>query len=870
MSNSATAPLLFAKLPRHVVEKLQSAPPNEIQLVIGGKERTLNGTIIIGSSRYDVRYSNDRATAPSLLFQGGPPKPASSEGWASWTRCGKLMGALTFKPKSKLSGFAVSGSSNLASTAKALKSSPTQLPDEALLTTLHAQASSSAAKSPPQKKSGIVRHNRELLRDRVLHMLALAPMDELDLVERLKSSSSTVLDVLAMLAKKIDTIWTLLPEQYKHVQIESWMQYNDQARERVVANALAAFDMLGLAADNPERQRVLQIQKRLTNTSAPAQSTSAGVNSAAPLKGPTVPSISLPKDVPTPKKKPVRSVIAPTLPKKLKTEPSREAKRLLGNLASSSGKAAATLPDTTAGMPASTSNNSTHVASGADASAREPLKSAGRPARPVPTSAQKPNDSRTNDDASELHRAVPESADLWNQTNKSTYEQRKQANVFYSVPVTANAGSENANSFHASPPAPEIDSSPYIPQNRPAVHGSQHRRPRGLSDSSHQMIGADSEYRRQQWAADTSSPPASRHGRSRSRSNSRNLRAQRVGGLVATAAVESAQAEVDKALQHVPVRSRPLKAPILEIQEKLVHSIAEERVHSTGATISERTSQGNGKYLREASLSPTEDLGRSCTPSPAPLIERVETIEDLKKLRALLTTTYAEYSQLRLKIDNHYAEYASLIEELDSARAACTESVGAALNERKSSEADREEGEEVLGDAPVACELAMTVDPTIEKCAPDGSRLYWAETDSGAWLADSAEAVVGACVDSEEKKPTRMRKLLPDEARVLRANQAIVDQYRDLDSGDVRHWVKRYLRLRVQIEQMSIEVAQAHERLTNDLLSQFDALRDGLGDNLVDDAIAEANDTESRGDSSGIRLTIDAYRDDLSTVGAAM
>ncbi|KAJ2416208.1 hypothetical protein GGI10_001134 [Coemansia sp. RSA 2530] len=869
MSNSATAPLLFTKLPRHVVEKLQSAPPGEIQLAIGGKERTINGSIIIGSSRYDVRYSNDRATAPSLLFQGSPPKPATSEGWASWTRRGKLMGTLTFKSKNKPSGLAISGSSNLANTAKAPKSSPTLPPDEALLTALHAQASSSAAKSPPQKKSGIVRHNRELLRDRVLHLLALAPADESDLVERLKSPSSTVLDVLTGLAKKTDTMWTLLPEQYKHVQIESWLQYNDRAKEKVISNALAAFDALGLSADNSDRQRILQIQKRLANASAPVLSSSVGASSAAPLKGPSVPSISLPKDVPTPKKKPVRSVIAPTLPKKLKAEPNKEAKRLLGNPASLSGKAASTLSDTAASMSAGTSSNSVLTAPVADASSREPPKSAGRPARPMPILAQKPHDSRANDDASELHRAVPESTELWNQTNKPTYEQRKQANVSYSVPVTAIAGSENATSFHPSPPAIEIDGSPYIPQSRLAAHSSQHRRPRGLSDSSNQVRGADPEHRRQQWAADASSPPASRHGRSRSRSNSRGLRTQRVGGLVATAAVESAPAEANKALQHVPVRSRPLKAPILEIREKLVHSMAEERAHRIDAHIGERTGQNNGKSLREASLTPTEDLDRSCTPSPAPLIDRVETIEDLRKLQALLTTTYAEYSQLRLKIDNHHAEYAPLIEELDSARAACTESVRAALYERKSSEADREEGEEI-GDTPAACELAMAVDPTTEKCAPDGSRLYWAVTDSGAWLADSAEAVVGGCTDGEEKRPTRMRKLLPEEARVLRANQAIVDQYRDLDSGDVRHWVKRYLRLREQVEQMSMEVTQAHERLANDLLSQFDALRDEFGDDLVDDAIAEANDAESGGDAAGFTLTIDAYRDDLSTVGTAM
>ncbi|KAJ2861691.1 hypothetical protein GGH94_004744 [Coemansia aciculifera] len=862
MSNSAKAPLLFIKLPRKVVEKLQSAPPNEAQLVLGGKERILHGSLIIGSSRHGVRYASERATLPPLLFQGGSPHTASSEGWASWTQCGKGMGRLTLDPKNKLSGSV--GSSALPNVAKALKSSPTQPPDEALLSALHAQASSSAAKSPPQKKSGIVRHNRELLRDKVLHLLALAPADELELVERLKSPSSAVLDVLGVLAKKTDTMWTLLPEQYKHVQIESWSQYNAREREKVIDNALAAFDVLGLALDNPERRRVLQIQRRLENGSPPAQPTSVVTSSAASLKSSSVPSISLPKDVPTPKKKPVRSVIAPTLAKKLKMDSNKEVKRMSGGPASASGATTAASLETTT----SNRGNSTHTAPVADSSARDPPRSAGRPARPVPTSAQKPNVGRPSDDASELQRAVPESTGSWNQTSKSTTEQWRQASVSSSVPVTAIAGSDNASSFRASPPRLEPDSSPHMPQNRLTAHGTQRRRPRGLSDSNNNTLHADSEYRRQQWAADASSPPASRHGRSRSRSNSRGLRAQRLDGLAATAAAESTLTDVDKVPQHVPVRSRPLKAQIHEIQAKLAHNIAEERAREINATIGERNAQSIVKDSRGVSLSPIEDLDRSCTPSPVMAIECVETLDDLSELEALLTTTYAEYSQLRLKIDNHCAECAPLLDELESARAAYTEAVGVALNERKSSEADREEGEEVPGDAPVTSALAMTIDPTTEKYAPDGSRLYWAETDAGAWLADSADADVDMCAGGGDQHPTRMRDLLPVEARVLRANQAIVDQYKELDSGDVRHWVRRYLRLHVQVEQMSLELTQAHARITNDILSQFDELRDVLGDDLVDDAIAEANDgtDDEGGDAAGRILTIGAYRDDIVTM----
>ncbi|KAJ2058140.1 hypothetical protein GGI17_005220 [Coemansia sp. S146] len=673
------------------------------------------------------------------------------------------MGRLTLDPKNKLSGAVAVGSSVLPNAAKALKSSPTQPPDEALLSALHAQASSSAAKSPPQKKSGIVRHNRELLRDKVLHLLALAPADELELVERLKSPGSAVLDVLGVLAKKTDTMWALLPEQYKHVQIESWSQYNAREREKVIDNALAAFDVLGLALDNPERRRVLQIQRRLENGSAPAQPTSVVTSSAASLKSSSVPSISLPKDVPTPKKKPVRSVIAPTLAKKLKIESNKEVKRISGG----------------------------------------------------PTS------------------------------------------------------SENASSFRASPPRLEPDSNPHMPQNRLSTHGTPRRRPRGLSDSNNHTLHVDSEYRRQQWAADASSPPASRHGRSRSRSNSRGLRAQRLASLAVTAAAESTLTDVDKVPQHVPVRSRPLKAQIHEIQAKLAHNIAEERAREINATISERNTQSIVKGSRGVSLSPIEDLDRSRTPSPVMAIERVETLADFSELETLLTTTYAEYSKLRLKIDNHCAEYAPLLDELESARAAYTEAVGVALNERKSSEADREEGEEVPGDAPVTSALAMTIDPTTEKYAPNGSRLYWAETDAGAWLADSDDADVDMCAGDGDQQPARMRDLLPVEARVLRANQAIVDQYKELDSGDVRHWVRRYLRLHVQVEQMSLELTQAHARITNDILSQFDELRDVLGNDLVDDAIAEANDgtdDDEGGDAAGRILTIGAYRDDIVTM----
>ncbi|KAJ2744613.1 hypothetical protein GGI20_002828 [Coemansia sp. BCRC 34301] len=858
MSNSARAPLLFVKLPRSVVERLQTASPDGTQLVIGGKERILTGTLTIGASRYDVRYSAERSGAPPLLFQGGPPQPASSEGWTNWTQRGKLMGKLTVVHKGRLPGAAATTNPAATNNISKLPTTATKHPDEALLSALHAQASSTTAKSPPQKKSGIVRQNRELLRDRAMHILAEAPTDELELIERLKSTNNVVLDVLAAIGKKTGTAWSLYPEQYKHVQIETWPHYSAQARQKVLSNALSAFDVLGLATDSPERRRALDLQSRLSNFAGSACSVSVSASSAALLKSPSVPSISLPKDTPPSKKKPVRSVIAPTLAKKPKVESGGEVKRILGTAPASLSAAAA--------MKAADNGSSASVA---DPGAREPPWLAGRPARPVPALAQKPKGGRPIDDVNELPRAVPESMDSWDHTGKASPEHRRLGNVSYSVPVTATADYASASGFRASPPRPELESSPHLPQSRlSARHSGQHRRQRGLSDSNNKMLDTEPAYRRQQWAADASSLPANRNGRSRSRSNSGSLRGPRPNNLAAAAPIEGEHGDGDKMLQHVPVRSRPLRAQVLAIQEKLVKSLAEERAPAISAVASSHDGQSAAKPLRGPSLSPTEDHNLPLTPSPIPKIDHVETFEELRQLQAQLTMAYAEYSQLRLKIDYHCAEFAPLIDELDSARAAYSDAAGAALLKRTSSEADREEGEEVPDDASVACALAMAIDPTTEKCAPDGCRLYWAETESGAWLADSADAVIGSCADGD-LRPALMRKLLPEEARVLLANQTIVERYRELDSDDVRLWVKRYLRLHATIEQMSVEMNKAHARITNDLLSQFDALRDDMGDGVVDEAIAEAGgDSDRAGTSSSFhRLTIDAHRDDIAAMG---
>lgn len=43
------------------------------------------------------------------------------------------------------------------------------------------------------------------------------------------------------------------PETYKEVKIHDWKNYSAKQREIVINNAIAAFDMLGLSADAPER-----------------------------------------------------------------------------------------------------------------------------------------------------------------------------------------------------------------------------------------------------------------------------------------------------------------------------------------------------------------------------------------------------------------------------------------------------------------------------------------------------------------------------------------------------------------------------------------------------------------------------------------
>ncbi|KAJ2739474.1 hypothetical protein H4R23_000434 [Coemansia sp. Cherry 401B] len=536
-------PLLFVKLPRHVVESLQTASPEDLKLVLGGKERITTGTLHVGDARHDVRYSGERGSAVPLLFQGSTTSPAGGNGWAQWTQRGKLVGKLTVLNKNKLQPQSHLGTTTAVSDVNSKAAAISQEPQATRVdvpkdTSPTQNMPVSATRSAPQKKPGIFRQNRELLRDKILHILAQGPAEETQILDQVKSPQNVVLEALSVLGQKTDGSWSLKPEKFKLVQIDSWQKYCVQDRLRVAANALKAFDVLGLPANDRDRVRVERLQQQLT-----------------------------PK---------VRS--------------------------------------------------------------------------------------RSSSDAAQ--QGVP-------------------------------------------------------------------RRPRGPS------------------------------------------------------------------------------------------------------------------------LSPIADLPGSPSPLPTPKIERAETIEDLERLQQLLVSSYSEYSQLRLQIDSRSAAFAPLATELTAAQSACTE----AIAERQRSEAEREEGEEIPGDARTESSLGFAA--ITEKCAPDGSRLYWLETAGDVWLADSSDAIAGKQL-GRDGQPCRTQRLLPEEARVLKATQAIAEQYSEMDGDDVRRWVRRYLHLHSQIEQMNQELNNAYQRILEGISAEYDAFRDTLGDSDVDAAVATAGD-----EPLSRILNIDMYRDEV-------
>ncbi|KAJ1828188.1 hypothetical protein LPJ70_007300, partial [Coemansia sp. RSA 2708] len=84
------------------------------------------------------------------------------------------------------------------------------------------------------------------------------------ILDQVKSPQNVVLEALSVLGQKTDGSWSLKPEKFKLVQIDSWQKYCVQDRLRVAANALKAFDVLGLPANDRDRVRVERLQQQLT------------------------------------------------------------------------------------------------------------------------------------------------------------------------------------------------------------------------------------------------------------------------------------------------------------------------------------------------------------------------------------------------------------------------------------------------------------------------------------------------------------------------------------------------------------------------------------------------------------------------------
>ncbi|KAJ2388703.1 hypothetical protein H4S02_002738 [Coemansia sp. RSA 2611] len=811
-------PLLFVKLPRHVVESLQTASPEDLKLVLGGKERITTGTLHVGDARHDVRYSGERGSAVPLLFQGSTTSPAGGSGWAQWTQRGKLVGKLTVLNKNKLQPQSHLGTTTAVSDVNSKAAAISQEPQATRVdvpkdTSPTQNMPVSATRSAPQKKPGIFRQNRELLRDKILHILAQGPAEETQILDQVKSPQNVVLEALSVLGQKTDGSWSLKPEKFKLVQIDSWQKYCVQDRLRVAANALKAFDVLGLPANDRDRVRVERLQQQLTRGPAQKQQPKSEPATAVSANAPGAPLANQAKESPAPKKKPVRSVIAPTLSKPLHPDAAKPTKRA-HNAAGTGASAPPTA--TTASFESSTSMATTLTESISRPNRPAPLL-AGKEQAPTPKegSANGPPDSPSPHQPAA---SVPNTA-VGNATHRMDRHQR-------------NASSRDPRAFY--------EDTDYHP----------------ASD-------AEAEYRRKSRGQRPNSPTGSPR-QAISRSHSRNSRSRKPH-------LSPRNGDGYERRQHKPVRSRPLHlqslvstsshapdpetgAAVSRVQERLAQEMNSRRIPVAkvrSRSSSDAAQQGVPRRPRGPSLSPIADLPGSPSPLPTPKIERAETIEDLERLQQLLVSSYSEYSQLRLQIDSRSAAFAPLATELTAAQSACTE----AIAERQRSEAEREEGEEIPGDARTESSLGFAA--ITEKCAPDGSRLYWLETAGDVWLADSSDAIAGKQL-GRDGQPCRTQRLLPEEARVLKATQAIAEQYSEMDGDDVRRWVRRYLHLHSQIEQMNQELNNAYQRILEGISAEYDAFRDTLGDSDVDAAVATAGD-----EPLSRILNIDMYRDEV-------
>ncbi|KAJ2229319.1 hypothetical protein IWW45_006247 [Coemansia sp. RSA 485] len=902
MSAQPKTPLIFIRLPRNVVEKLPTLAAEELQLVLGGKERITTGTLRLGSQRFDVRFSSERSSAPPLLFQGLIPQPMGSDKWTDWEERGKLVGKLTVTSKNK----PVPGSTTMHTPAMHPAAAfPTHSSDSSAIgQSLAARSADASAKalSPqmtaqvpvpapthtrmpsitrtaPQKKPGILRQNREMLKDQVLHILACGPEEETQILDRIKGPPNAVLDALGSLAQKTGSRWALQPESYKQVNIENWPKYDSQTKEKVAKNALAAFDTLGLPAEDPDRRRIAQVLQRInggtrSSSGPPAADTVTSLSASVKLKSPTVPSISLPKDSPAPKKKPVRSIIAPTSVKKPRPE--------LAKMPQRAGPPPGLAPENTSdNNRASTASNTNNANSGISPThstkAKEPSRHMLSASSVEAGATYKTLNAKPGNGEQRQPTQISEEGNAYTNQGRPRATSRSH---FMSAPSTATNPTNPVNA--ASPAAAKADQR-YLPVGR-----KNGRRIREEPDN-YAASDAEAEYHRHVRPDSKSPITAGSQDSTHSRSQSHNPRG--IQDPSSGADVEMRDAEDSHKRRHVPVRSRPIQmqslvfsspaksprvppadtgAAVSRVQERLVQGMLSEKRQPGLSTSAKGHAQSSNsavanttdtpfKRPRGPSLSPVAHLPRSPSASPVPKVERAETIEDLEQLQRRIQTAYAEYSRLRIKIDSCCSEFSSLSDELSAAEHSFRRAWKEALNEHKTSEADREEGEEIPGDAPQDSELSLSIDLARDKCTSNGERLYWtAEPDASGdmWVTDSPEAILGQIV-GRDGHPCRSRKLLPEEIRLLQATQAVVDRYAELDGDDVRRCIRRYLRLHAHLESMEREMRSAYSYITQDIMAQYDDLRAELGDLQVDKAISAAD-----AGSESKTLSIDTCKDD--------
>ncbi|KAJ1932753.1 hypothetical protein EC988_009348, partial [Linderina pennispora] len=200
MASQSTTPLLALKIPRNVLDKLQST--DGIQLTLGGKEKGIGGSMVIAGMRYDVRYRAERGGV-ALVFQGKSPTIVSGDAEsAQWEPHGKVTGRLTLLPpkgtqpterKPAARPAEPAGMASLESSQTAFSS----MVEKAVAEQTQQQRAKerAAAKPAPLKRPGVAAQHQKHLkqtRDRLLHYLAFASCEEEKAMAKLKGSRQEV------------------------------------------------------------------------------------------------------------------------------------------------------------------------------------------------------------------------------------------------------------------------------------------------------------------------------------------------------------------------------------------------------------------------------------------------------------------------------------------------------------------------------------------------------------------------------------------------------------------------------------------------------------------------------------------------------